>query len=70
MKDSYDEQRKFQRIPVQRPRQAKDRADQAFNQATCIRIPKEVVLGAREQVEEEPKNALTAVRNFVSNLLR
>lgn len=71
MSDLLDDQRKFQRIPVQRPRAAKDRSDQAFDQATCIRIPKNVVREAREQVDEEPgKNPLVIVRDFVTGLLR
>jgi len=72
MSESYDEQRRFQRIPRQKPRPARDRADQALNQqAQCMRIPRNVVREARElHAEEEDFNPIGAIRTFVTNLLR
>jgi hypothetical protein len=69
--DNYDELRRFQRIPVHRPLKAKDKGQQAFEQAECMRIPKNVVRQARAlNAEPEIINPLVAVKQFVTNLLR
>jgi hypothetical protein len=69
--DNYDELRRFQRIPVQRPLKAKDKAQQALEQGQCMRIPRNVVREAREIDEEQiSTNPLIVVKQFVTNLLR
>jgi hypothetical protein len=70
MSDPYDDQRRFQRIPVQRAK-TKDKMQSALeNQATCIRIPKNIVTEARQIAAPEHVGPIKAVRQFMSSLLR
>lgn len=67
----YDDLRRFQRIPVQRTKKSADRAQQALDQAMCMRIPKSIVREARAlYAQEQQGSPMSAVKLFVTNLLR
>lgn len=69
--DLYDDLRRFQRIPVQRTKQPANRAQQALDQAKCMRIPRSIVREARAlYAQEQQADPISAVKLFVTNLLR